>query len=119
MPDSAGSVDADSLTTPVEDTVAPDMQDITSDAAFFRLASNDLLATEIGIAEWFAKSNPAGNPAIYAFELSEAVIQALVNSAAKAVFAHAAGAGIDYEFLPASFAVVNQHMGSRSVVTLP
>ena len=30
----------------MEDTVAPDMQDITSDAAFFRLASNDLLAAE-------------------------------------------------------------------------
>src|SRR5690349_6701501 len=31
---------------PVEDVVAPPVQDITSDAAFFRLASNDLLATE-------------------------------------------------------------------------
>jgi membrane-bound lytic murein transglycosylase D len=31
---------------PVEDEVAPPVQEITSDAAFFRLASNDLLATE-------------------------------------------------------------------------
>ncbi|HET7471394.1 MAG TPA: transglycosylase SLT domain-containing protein [Gemmatimonadales bacterium] len=31
---------------PVEDVVSPPVQDITSDAAFFRLASNDLLATE-------------------------------------------------------------------------
>jgi len=31
---------------PVEDVITPPMQGITSDAAFFRLASNDLLATE-------------------------------------------------------------------------
>ena len=43
---SPDSADADSLTTPVEDAVAPDVQNITSDAAFFRLASNDLLAAE-------------------------------------------------------------------------
>jgi hypothetical protein len=73
-------------------------------AARYNASGEFWATTEIGIAEWFAKSNPAGNPAIYAFELSEAVIQALVNSAAKAVFAHAAGVGIDYEFLPASFA---------------
>jgi peptidoglycan lytic transglycosylase D len=52
--DSADSADAeltevdeaDSASVPVEDVVAPEVQDITSDAAFFRLASNDLLATE-------------------------------------------------------------------------
>jgi membrane-bound lytic murein transglycosylase D len=38
--------EADSASVPVEDVVAPEVQDITSDAAFFRLASNDLLATE-------------------------------------------------------------------------
>ena len=31
---------------PVEDVITPPVQEITSDAAFFRLASNDLLATE-------------------------------------------------------------------------
>jgi membrane-bound lytic murein transglycosylase D len=36
----------DSIPATVEDAVAPAVQDITSDAAFFRLASNDLLASE-------------------------------------------------------------------------
>ena len=44
--DSSDAVAADSLSSPLEDAVTPDVQDITSDAAFFRLASNDLLATE-------------------------------------------------------------------------
>ena len=40
------STAADASTVAVDDAVAPEVQDITSDAAFFRLASNDLLATE-------------------------------------------------------------------------
>jgi membrane-bound lytic murein transglycosylase D len=44
--DSSDAVAADSLSSPLEDAVTPDAQDITSDAAFFRLASNDLLASE-------------------------------------------------------------------------
>ena len=36
----------DAAAAPLEDVVAPPVQDITSDAAFFRLASSDLLATE-------------------------------------------------------------------------
>ncbi|MGH7514684.1 MAG: transglycosylase SLT domain-containing protein [Gemmatimonadales bacterium] len=46
--DSAASdpVSADAGSAPIEDVAAPEVQDITSDAAFFRLASNDLLASE-------------------------------------------------------------------------
>jgi membrane-bound lytic murein transglycosylase D len=42
----ADSVPTDAAAAPIEDVVAPEVQDITSDAAFFRLASNDLLASE-------------------------------------------------------------------------
>jgi membrane-bound lytic murein transglycosylase D len=42
----ADPVAADAGPAPIEDVVTPEVQDITSDAAFFRLASNDLLASE-------------------------------------------------------------------------
>jgi peptidoglycan lytic transglycosylase D len=42
----ADPVSADAGSAPIEDVVAPEIQDATSDAAFFRLASSDLLASE-------------------------------------------------------------------------
>jgi membrane-bound lytic murein transglycosylase D len=42
----ADPVAAEAGSAPLEDVVTPEVQDITSDAAFFRLASNDLLASE-------------------------------------------------------------------------
>jgi membrane-bound lytic murein transglycosylase D len=42
----ADPVSGDAGSAPIEDVVAPEVQDMTSDAAFFRLASSDLLASE-------------------------------------------------------------------------
>jgi membrane-bound lytic murein transglycosylase D len=54
---------------PVEDVVAAPVQEITSDAAFFRLASNDLLASETQdyVPKLIAAAIIAKDPARYGF----------------------------------------------------
>ncbi len=66
---SGESVVADSTSIPVEDVVAPETQGITSDAAFFRLASNDLLASETQdyVPKLIAAALIAKAPARYGF----------------------------------------------------
>jgi peptidoglycan lytic transglycosylase D len=68
---SADSTAADSASVAVEDLVAPEVQDITSDAAFFRLASNDLLATETQdyVPKLIAAALIAKAPERYGFSL--------------------------------------------------
>jgi len=67
--DSADPGSADAGSAPIEDVVAPEVQDITSDAAFFRLASNDLLATETQdyVPKLIAAALIAKAPARYGF----------------------------------------------------
>jgi membrane-bound lytic murein transglycosylase D len=57
---------------PVEDVVATPVQDITSDAAFFRLASNDLLAAETQdyVPKLIAAAIIAKDPKRYGFSSS-------------------------------------------------
>jgi hypothetical protein len=69
-------------------------------------------------AETFAQANPAGGvPARYSFDLPERVLQTLLNATPPRVHQHSAP-GVDwYEFLPGSFALLNQHMMNRQVIS--
>jgi hypothetical protein len=72
-------------------------------------------STDAGTADWFARTNPAsGSPARLDFDLSEDVLALLVNQAL--AVAHGTA---DFEFLPASFAILNQAMSNKQVVPVP
>lgn len=67
-------------------------------------------------ADWFARVNAAnGPPARLRFEISAVVLQSLL--AAVPVVARNDGPE-DYEFLPGSFAILNQDMSGQHVATV-
>lgn len=69
--------------------------------------------TDSTVAEWFARVNLAnGPPTRFRFEVPESVLQALV--AAQPTAARTDGQGT-YEFLPAGFPALNQHMTGKQV----
>jgi hypothetical protein len=68
-------------------------------------------------ADWFAKANLVnGPPSRLSFEVPEAVLQALLS--ARPEVARTDGQG-NYEFLPSSFPVLNQHLSGKQVVRVP
>jgi hypothetical protein len=70
-----------------------------------------------GRAELFALSHPDSPPAAcFEFDLAEPVLTAMVRTSPPTVIRHGDG---DYEFLPASFAVLNQNMANRQVTPVP
>jgi hypothetical protein len=66
-------------------------------------------------ADTFAQVNPAGGvPARYSFDLPRRVLAALLASVPPRAYQH----GADwYEFLPGSYALLNQHMTARQVIS--
>lgn len=68
-------------------------------------------------AEWFALSHPSSPPAAcFEFDLAESVLLALLQMIPPAAIRHGRD---DYEFLPASHALLNQNMSNRRVVAVP
>lgn len=68
-------------------------------------------------AEWFALSHPASPPAAcFEFDLPEPVLQAILQIAPVAGIRHGPN---DYEFLPASFPLLNQGIQNRQVTPIP
>jgi hypothetical protein len=67
-------------------------------------------------AEWFALSHPGSPPAAcFEFELPKIVVSALLQMNPPLAIRHGAH---DYEFRPASFALLNQHMANRAIVSV-
>jgi hypothetical protein len=70
-----------------------------------------------GRAEWFARSHPNSPPAAcFEFDLPEWVLLAILQMSPVAARRHGQD---DYEFLPASHALLNQHLTNKRVVPVP
>jgi hypothetical protein len=68
-------------------------------------------------AVWFANSNPGSPPAAcFEFEISQGVFQMILAMRPLVVELHAVG---EFEFLPASFPLLNQHMCNKQIVAVP
>lgn len=68
-------------------------------------------------AEWFALSHPMSPPAAcFEFDLPESILQVILQMNPPAAILHAPH---DYEFLPASYALLNQHMTKVQMVAVP
>jgi hypothetical protein len=68
-------------------------------------------------AIWFALSHPGSPPAAcFEFELPEWVLLTLLQMNPPVAIRHAAN---DFEFLPGSHTLLNQHMSQRQVVPVP
>jgi hypothetical protein len=68
-------------------------------------------------ADWFAKANLANGPPVrFSFEIPDTILQALLSACPE--IARADGQG-NYEFLPPSFAVLNQYMTGKRLVPVP
>jgi hypothetical protein len=68
-------------------------------------------------AEWFALSHPNSPPAVcFEFDLPESVLLVVLQMNPPGAILHAPS---DYEFLPGSHALLNQHMTNRQVVPVP
>jgi hypothetical protein len=68
-------------------------------------------------AEWFGLSHPNSPPAAcFEFDLPEAELLVVLRMDPPAVIRHLPN---DYEFLPNSHALLNQHMTNRRVVPVP
>jgi hypothetical protein len=87
-------------------------------AAAFNVSGEFWATTSAADAEVFAQVNPAGGvPARYSFDLPLGVLQALLNANPPRAYRHTTS-GVDwYEFLPAGFPLLNQHMANRQVVS--
>src|SRR6266480_2901838 len=67
-------------------------------------------------AKWFALSHPGSPPAAcLEFDLPEAALLAILQMSPPAAVRHGQD---DYEFLPASHALLNQHMTNRRVAVV-
>jgi hypothetical protein len=68
-------------------------------------------------ADWFAMSHPSSPPAArFEFDLPELALLQVLQLAPPAAIRHGAS---DYEFLPASHALLNQYMANRQVIPVP
>ena len=68
-------------------------------------------------AEWFALSHPNSPPAAcFEFDLSESALLAILQINPPAARRHGAN---DFEFLPESHSLLNQHMINQQVVAVP
>jgi hypothetical protein len=68
-------------------------------------------------AEWFALSHPGSPPAAcFEFDLPESVLLAILQMSPPGIIRHGPD---DYEFLPASHALLNQHMTNRQIAAVP
>jgi hypothetical protein len=73
--------------------------------------------TEPNRADWFARSHPSSPPAArFEFDLPDAALQAILNLVPPGAVRHGAS---DFEFLPASFALLNLSMTNRQFVPVP
>lgn len=73
--------------------------------------------TDHNTAKWFGLSNPNSPPAAcFEFDLPESVLLAILQMNPLGARRHGAN---DYEFLPASHALLNQHMTNRQVMPIP
>lgn len=67
-------------------------------------------------AEWFALSHPSSPPAAcFEFELPEEALQTILQMNPSVAIQHGPS---DYEFLPASHALLNQHMINPRIVAV-
>jgi len=74
-------------------------------------------ATDHGRAEWFARSHPNSPPAAcFEFSLPGAILQQILQMQPPGAVFHAAG---DYEFRPACYLLLNQHMFNPQVIPVP
>jgi hypothetical protein len=86
-------------------------------AANYNSSGEFWATTDPIIADWFALTNPAnGPPARLEFALPEQTVQDLLAQNPAVVHRHSPQT---YEFLPASFGVVNQRMTNQQVVPVP
>ena len=68
-------------------------------------------------AEWFALSHPASPPAAcFEFDLPEPLLTAILQMAPVAAVQHAPH---DYEFLPASYPLLNHGMQNKQITAIP
>jgi hypothetical protein len=68
-------------------------------------------------AEWFARSHPGSPPAAcFEFDLPESVLLVILQMNPPGAIHHGPN---DYEFLPASHALLNQHMTTKQVSPVP
>ena len=68
-------------------------------------------------AEWFALSHPNRPPAAcFEFDLPESVLLVILQMNPPGAIHHAPN---DYEFLPGSHALLNQHMTNKQVTPVP
>jgi hypothetical protein len=86
-------------------------------AARYNATGEFWATTNVAVAEWFARSNPAGGvPARFDFEIPESLLQHLLAQGPLVAIAHTQE---DYEFLPPSFEILNQCMTNKQVVLVP
>jgi hypothetical protein len=87
-------------------------------AAAFNVSGEFWATTSAADAETIAQVNPAGGvPVRFSFDLPLRVLQTLLNANPPRAYQHTA-AGVNwYEFLPTSFALLNQHVANRQVVS--
>lgn len=68
-------------------------------------------------AEWFALSHPSSPPAAcFEFDLPESALLIILQMSPPVARLHAPN---DYEFLPASHGLLNQHLTNKLVVPVP
>jgi hypothetical protein len=85
-----------------------------ANAAVHNVSGEFWATTDIVSAGLFAMCNPAGGiPARYSFDLPERILAALLATQPPCVYPQG---NDDYEFLPASFPILNHHMTNRQVV---
>jgi len=86
-------------------------------AAAFNVSGEFWATISLADAEAFAQVNPAGGvPARYSFDLALWALQTLLISTSPRAYQHSTSGVRWYEFLPASFPLLNQHMANREVV---
>ncbi|HVS37266.1 MAG TPA: hypothetical protein VMS17_17020 [Gemmataceae bacterium] len=68
-------------------------------------------------AEWFALSHPASPPAAcFEFDLVESALLLILQLKPPGAIHHAPD---DFEFLPGSYALLNQHMSNKRIAPVP
>ena len=86
-------------------------------AARYNGAGEFWATTDLVAADWFAKVNLANGPPVrFSFEIPDTVLQALLSARPEVVRADGQG---NYEFLPPSFPVLNQHLTGKRLVPVP